>query len=37
VSQVIAHAGLHASECHLTTASLEDVFVAATQARKKLR
>lgn len=37
VSQVIVNAGLHASECRLTSASLEDVFVAATQARKKLR
>lgn len=37
VQRVIAAAGLSSQQCRLTTASLEDVFVAATQARKIAR
>lgn len=37
VNRVIAAAGLKPVQSRLTSASLEDVFVAATQARKKLR
>jgi ABC-2 type transport system ATP-binding protein len=37
ISQLIESAGLKTVQCRLTTASLEDVFVAATQSRKSAR
>jgi len=37
VNQLIANAGFNPVQCRLSSASLEDVFVAATQARKLAR
>jgi ABC-2 type transport system ATP-binding protein len=37
IRQAITHSGLESNQVQLTQASLEDVFVAATQARKRAR